>query len=600
MTAPSPTLTAGALVSVKILADGKELDSAYQVLSIDVWTGVNKLPQCRLVIADGSPTDETFPISETPALIPGKALSVALGYGSGETSVFSGMIYRQGLQVSQDGPSSLVVEATDKAMKMTLARNNAIFEKMSDSEVIEKLIKAAGLEAAVTATSPKLPSIVQYYASDWDLMQIRAQLNGMVTIVAAGKVTVAPPKTSAAPVLTLTYGESILEFRAAMDASTQYAAGAIQSFAWDPATQAVAVSGRASATVTEPGNIKSDQLAEVFNIAQYPQQTGGTLEQADLTGWSSAELLKAKLAKIRGEIRFQGSALAVPGCMVTLDGLGGRFNGDAYVSAVHQHVTQGLWLTDVEIGLSPQWFAAVAPEVAAPGAAGQLPPVANLQTGIVLKTDGDPDGEFRVQVKLPLLQAGNLGVWARLGSFYASKQIGAEFYPEIGDEVVVAFMNGDPRFPVILGSLYSKKNPPPVTPDAKNTQKTIMTRSKLRVDFFDDDKPALEIATPGKQSLRLDDAASKVVIKDMNGNTITLEKAGITLDSAAKLTLNAKTDVAITAQGKMSLKGTGGVEIAGLTIKAKADTSFAAQGSAEAKLTSGGIVTVQGGMVKIN
>lgn len=600
MTAPSPTQLAGALVSIKITADGQPLDSAYQVRSIDVWSGVNKLPQCRLVIADGSPSEETFPISESPTLIPGKALTVALGYESEETSVFSGLIYRQGLEVAQEGPSSLVVEATDKAMKMTLARKNAVFEKMSDSEVIEKLIKAAGLKAAVTATSPKFPSIVQYYASDWDLMQIRAQLNGMVTIVAAAEVTVTPPKTSAAPVLTLTYGESILEFRAAMDASTQYAAGAIQSFAWDPATQKLAVSGKASATVTEPGNIKSDQLAEVFGIAEYPQQTGGTLEQANLTGWSSAELLKARLAKIRGEIRFQGSALAVPGCMVTLAGLGGRFNGDAYVSDVHHHVTEGLWLTDVEIGLSPCWFAATAPEVAAPGAAGQLPPVANLQTGIVVKTDGDPDGEFRVQVTLPLLQAGSLGVWARLGSFYASNAIGAEFYPEIGDEVVVAFMNGDPRFPVIVGSLYSKKNPPPVPPDAKNSQKTIVTRSKLRIDFFDEDKPAVQIVTPGGQSVRLDDKAKNVVVKDMNGNTVTMAAAGITIDSAAKLTLNAKTDVAITAQGKMSLKGTGGVEIAGLTIKANADTSFAAQGSAEAKLISSAMVTVQGAMVKIN
>lgn len=599
MTAPSPTQTAGALVATTITADGKALDSAYQVVSIDIWTGVNKLPQCRVVISDGSPSEATFPISETDALIPGKPLTISLGYDSSETLVFSGTIYRQGLQVTQDGPSRLVVDATDKAMAMTLARNNAIFEKMTDSDVIKKLIGAAGLKATVTTTSPVQPSIVQYYASDWDLMLIRAQLNSMVVIVSSGEVTVAPPDTGTAPVLSLTYGESILDFRAAMDASTQYTASAIRSVAWDPATQALATSGQASASVTTPGNISSDQLAKVFGISTYPQQTAGTLEKADLTDWSSAELLKARLAKIRGEIRFQGNALAKTGCMVTLAGLGARFNGDAYVSAVHQHVAEGLWMTTVEIGLSPQWFAATAPEVAAPGAAGLLPPVANLQTGIVMKIDGDPDGEFRVQVKLPLLQAGDLGVWARLGSFYASNQVGAEFYPEINDEVVVAFMNGDPRFPVIVGSLYSKKNPPPITPEAKNNQKAIVTRGKLRIDFFED-LPAVEVSTPAKQSVRLDDKAKTVTIKDMHDNSITMEAGGITIASAAKLSLTAKTDVAITAQGKVSIKGTSGVDIAGLTIKANADTSFAAQGSAEAKLTSSGMVTVQGGLVKIN
>ncbi len=599
MTAPSPAQLAGTVVTMKIRAGGQPLNSAYQVVSVDVWTGVNKLPKARLVISDGSPSEASFPISETTALIPGAALSVSLGYDEKETEVFSGIVYRQGLDVSQNGPSRLIVDATDRAMVMTLARKNAIFEDMSDSQVIQKLIGEAGLTAKVQSTSPVQPSIVQFYCSDWDLMLIRAQVNGMVVTAADSVVTVAAPDTSRAPVLSLTYGESILDIRTEMDASTQYTAAAIQSFAWDPAAQAVAASGRADTSVSSPGNLSSDDLAKVFGVTQYPQQTGGTLESSELTAWSSAELLKTRLAKIRGEIRFQGNALATAGCMVSLCGLGDRFNGNAYVSGVHHRAAGGLWLTSTEIGLSPQWFAASAPHIAAPGASGQLPAVANLQTGIVLKTDADPDGEFRVQVKLPLLQAGTLGLWARLGSFYASSGFGAEFYPEVGDEVVVAFMNGDPRFPVIVGSLYSKKNAPPVTPDAKNNQKAIVTRSKLRIDFFEEDQ-AVEISTPGKQSVRLDDKAQKVVIKDSNGNTVTMAAGGISIDSATKISMTAKTDISLNAQGKLSLSGTAGVAIAGLTIKADADTSFSAQGSGEAKLSSTGMVVVQGSLVKIN
>lgn len=599
MTAPSPVQTAGALISLRIATDGKELDSTYQIVSVDVWTGVNKLPKARIVLSDGDTAESTFPISETDALIPGKSVTIAMGYDGQETQVFSGVLYRQEVLVPRESATRLIVEATDKAMAMTLARRNAVFENITDSDLIKKLLSQSGLGATVTATTPVQPSIVQYYASDWDLMLIRAQLNGMVAIADSGSVTVAPPDTTQASVLTLTFGESLLRFAAAMDASTQYAASAIHSYAWDPATQALAQSGQASASVNELGDISSEDLAKVFGITAFPQQTAGTLQTADLTDWSSAELLKSRLAKIRGTAQFQGSPLAKPGCMVTLEGLGDRFNGDAYVSAVHQRVIDGFWTTDVEIGLSPDWFAATAPDIAAPGAAGLLPPVAQPQTGLVLKIDGDPDGEYRVQVQLPLLQAGSLGLWARLGSFYASKGIGAEFYPEVGDEVVVAFMNGDPRFPVILGSLYSKKNPPPVPPEAQNNQKSIVTRSGLRIDFYDD-LPAVEITTPAKQSVRLDDKAKQVTVKDASDNSITLAAAGITIDSAAKLTLNAKTDIAITAQGKLSLKGSGGVDIEGMTIKANADTSFSAQGASEAKLVSSATVTIQGGMVKIN
>jgi Rhs element Vgr protein len=598
-TAPSPAVLAGSVATYRILADGTALDSTYEVVAIDVWDGVNKLPKARLVISDGSPAEETFPISETAALIPGATLEILLGYDQQEATVFSGVIYRQGLDVTQNGPSRLIVEATDKAMAMTLARKNAIFENMTDSAVIGKLIGDAGLSASVTATATTQPSIVQYYSSDWDLMLIRAQLNSMVVTVAAGTVTVAPPDTSQSPVLTLTYGQSILDFRAAMDASTQYTAASIQSFAWDPAAQTISTSDTASATEAKQGNISSDQLAAVFGILQYPQQTAGTLDKTNLTSWSSSELLKARLAKIRGEVRFQGNALPKPGCMVTLDGLGDRFNGDGYVSGLHHRLSNGFWTTALEIGLSPDWFSVAAPHIAAPGAAGQLPPVANLQTGLVKKTSDDPDGEYRVQVQLPLLQAGDLTVWARLGSFYASNGIGAEFYPEVGDEVIVAFMNGDPRFPIILGSLYSKKNPPPVPPDEKNSQKSIVTRAKLRIDFFEED-PAVEISTPAGQKVRLDDKAKSVTVKDANGNTVTLDSSGITADSASNITLNAKGNISITAQGNLSLKANANVSIEGLQVAAKADTGFSAQGSAEAKLTSSAMVTIQGALVKIN
>lgn len=599
MTAPSPAQTAGSVVAVRITANNEPLDTSYQVVEIDIWTGVNRLPKARLVISDGDPALGKFPISQTPAMTPGAALTIGLGYGTNTKPVFSGVIYRQGLEIHQNGPSRLVVEATDLAMGMTLARSNAIFTETTDSAIITKLIgETSGLTADVSSTPKIATPVVQYYASNWDLMLIRAELNGMVVIVDDAVVKVAPPNTAASPVLTLTYGVSILDFQAEMDASTQYTAKSIASYAWDPAAQALAKSGEAQTTVTSPGDLSSDDLAKVFAISAYPQQTAGSLASEDLTQWSSAELTKVRLAKIRGAVSFQGSALAQTGTVVTLAGLGDRFNGDAYVSGVHHRIVSGKWTTRAEIGLSPAWFSSAAPNIAAPGAAGQLPPVANLQTGQVLKIDEDPDNEYRVKVKLPLLQDDSEGVWARLGSFYASNSFGAEFYPEIGDEVVVAFMNGDPRFPVILGSLYSKKNPPPVTPEAKNNQKTIVTRSKLRLDFFED-RPAVKLSSP-KQSIELDDDAGTVTIKDANKNTITMASGGITIDSDTAIKLTAKTDISITAQGSLSLTGKTGVKIAGLDIKANADASFAAEGPAEVKLVSNGIMTIQGSLVKIN
>jgi uncharacterized protein involved in type VI secretion and phage assembly len=305
--------------------------------------------------------------------------------------------------------------------------------------------------------------------------------------------------------------------------------------------------------------------------------------QAELTDWSSAELLKSQLSKIRGQASFQGSALAVTGCMVTLAGLGDRFNGDAYVSGVHHRLAEGLWITTVDIGLSPDWFAAVAPRVAAPGASGQLPPINGVQTGIVKQIDSDPDGEFRVLVTLPLLQDASGGaVWARFGSFYASNGIGSNFYPEIGDEVALAFLNGDPRYPVVLGSLYSKANPPPYPPTtggdgAPNDTKSFTTKSKMFINFVEH-LPQMTLSTPAPQSITIDDSAGSIVLKDKNGNTITMDSSGITLKSASDITLNASGSIKATASANVSISAS-----AGLTTSASSQTQISCDGPVQIK-----------------
>lgn len=599
MTAPSPLQAAGSLDSFTITANGKVIDSM-QVVSVQCWTEVNRLPGARLVFFDGSASEQNFDLSASDSFVPGVTLEIAAGYDGLNSTLFTGVVTKQSLEISENGAPRLIVEATDNSIKMTLARSNAIFESMTDSQIISKLIEASGLTAKVQSTSTQQPVVVQYYCSDWDLMLIRAGVNGMVVVASGNSVSVAPPDTGTSPTLTLTFGESIYELALTMDAETQYAASALTSYSWDMATLQVAQSSGASASVTEPGNLSSADLAKVFDIAAAPQQTAGFDSPDNLTAWASADLLKSMLAKIRGTVSFQGSALAQTGKTITLAGLGGRFNGTAYVSGTHHDITDGRWITTVTIGLSPDWFAATSPNIAAPGAAGLVAPIPGLQTGIVQKVSGDPDGEFRVYVTLPLLQAsGNPGVWARLGSFYASNGIGAVFFPEVGDEVVVAFMNQDPRYPVIVGSVYSKGRPPPLPPDQDNTKKGIVTRTKLEVTF-DEQNKVIQILTPAGQQVTLDDTGKSVTLKDCNSNSATLSASGITLDSASNMTLSAKGNIAVSADGNLALKAVQQATMEGMQVSHTAQTEFTASANTQTTLKSSGILTVQGSLVQIN
>ena len=108
-----------------------------------------------------------------------------------------------------------------------------------------------------------------------------------------------------------------------------------------------------------------------------------------------------------------------------------------------------------------------------------------VQTGIVRQVVTDPEGESAYRSRCRF--------WARRpppygrasSSFYASNQFGAVFYPEVNDEVILGFMNSDPRYPVIVGSVYSKLLPPPYPPATGNDIKGIKTRGKIEMTFDD-------------------------------------------------------------------------------------------------------------------
>ncbi|MDX1462467.1 MAG: Rhs element Vgr protein, partial [Marinirhabdus sp.] len=66
---------------------------------------------------------------------------------------------------------------------------------------------------------------------------------------------------------------------------------------------------------------------------------------------ADAFLLKSRLSRYKGTITFQGSAKVKPNNLLTVKGLGKRFNGDAFISGVTHNMAEGQWLTTVRVGL---------------------------------------------------------------------------------------------------------------------------------------------------------------------------------------------------------------------------------------------------------
>ncbi len=214
------------------------------------------------------------------------------------------------------------------------------------------------------------------------------------------------------------------------------------------------------------------------------------------------------------------------------------------------------------------------------------------------QVSGDPAGASRVLVTLPLVENG-AALWARLATVYASESAGFVFNPEVGDEVIVDFLDGDARTPVVLGSVYGPARPPAVPADAGNSTKAIITRSKLEVRFDEKDR-VITIRTPGRQVIALNDASGEIRIADAKQNSVTLGAGGIRIDSTSNLAITAAGHIEVKAGASLALQSGGDLSCQGLRVDLEADTAFRARGGATADLASAGVVTVQGALVKIN
>lgn len=318
----------------------------------------------------------------------------------------------------------------------------------------------------------------------------------------------------------------------------------------------------------------------------------------DFNATIDAEQLTNELSRINGSVTCIGSLKAQLGGLVKLDYLGERFNGNALVSGIHHHMQQGIWTTTISFGMKKEWYIEKF-NTMAPVASGYNCGITGLLTGIVVQIHGDPENLNRVKVKIPLMRNEQEGVWARFGTPYASNGVGGLFYPEVNDEVILGFFNGDPSSPVILGSLYSSKRKVPQELEQKNNTKQLLTREKLSVTF-DEEKKSITVTTPDKRTIVLDDNAKKITLEDPKGGTVELSENGIKLDSPKDIVVNTKGKFNVDAKGGIILKSTSDLKAEGLNMEFKAKVGFKAQGSATAELSASGQTTVKGAMVMIN
>ncbi|MDO4803533.1 MAG: phage baseplate assembly protein V [Lachnospiraceae bacterium] len=243
-------------------------------------------------------------------------------------------------------------------------------------------------------------------------------------------------------------------------------------------------------------------------------------------------------------------------------------------------------------------------------------PTVSSNPGLVVGTvrkNYDAKEPGKVMVEYSLGENGKmLTGWVAVLSPYTTDKGGMYLLPEIGDEVVLGFLEGRTDCPIVLGSLWSKSvNRPQNAVNEKNTMKMFRTKGGHEVSFSEESKKeTITVTTPGGLTVLMADEKKTIEIRDKdkkNSVIINGQSGEIKVDAQKKVVLSVGGTAAVTIESNKVTIGSGTVSIDGKQSLKLHGQSAALQGSqvsvkADGSLgvESSGVTQVKGSMVKIN
>ena len=220
----------------------------------------------------------------------------------------------------------------------------------------------------------------------------------------------------------------------------------------------------------------------------------------------------------------------------------------------------------------------------------------------------DPDKKGRIKVKLHNRDSSeNETDFIRVMSSMVGKNWGNFFLPEVGDEVLVVFNNGDITKPYVLGSLWNKKMECPVKiADGKNDIRKIKTRSGHEIIFNDKEGDEnIEITTPKQLKMIFDDKKEVISIKDKSGKNIVeidSKNGNIKVKGEKKVTIesgNSIVEVNNTANS-VKIESSSTLNLKSQQINIEAGSGMTIKSNGMMNISASGPTNIKGAVVKIN
>lgn len=439
---------------------------------------------------------------------------------SDPASVFKGRIEAIELELLSGG-ALIGATAYEPAFVLHQKRRTQAFQNMTSGDIAEQVIATAGLTPRITEASGSAsvhPFVLQSEETDWQLLWRLADAIGYEVVGDGDTVDFRPAaSTSAGSPLVLRAARELISFRPRVSASQQV--DGVEVRGWDPANaETIAASERPLAPASDPGMQRS-ALAVTAGAGTW------TIGDRTVLSHEEASALATSLASRLADAWVQADGVAVgnpqlrAGCQVQISGVGRRFGG-AYTVTSAAHTLSGGRGYETHFSISGRAAPTFADLVDLTPATSQWG--TSVVVGVVTQTE-DPDKLGRVRVQYPALGDGAEGWWARIAAPAAGAGRGLLMMPLAGDEVVLAFEQGDPRRPYVLGSVWNGRATPG---DLVHTD------------------GSFALASDGEASLTTQGGASIELGKD---GSVTIKGTSVTVQASESLKISASGSVQVSA-----------------------------------------------------
>lgn len=456
---------------------------------------------------------------------PGEQLQIGI---TGGAQLFAGQVVRQQVEWRGDRPR-ITLKIGHALTRLPITPRSAIYHDCLDSEILDERLTSAGIPIQESGgLSQSHGQLAQMRQTDWGFIQSRVRANRCWLVPTLNGVKFVSPSLAVEPRQTFsrngTTGHQPVIEKIDWEFGSQPRQVALHN--WDTTVQSTSTATHASEPHLGRGALDPRLLKPLDRQGSLALEWTRSFSPAQRQGLADASLLAQRANGVQCRITIVGSASLNLGETIRLDGFGQSLDGDGIVTRIAHVMRKGLWRT--ELGIGQVYLRDADPAVASGGV--------DLVVGVIDSPGPDPEELQRIAVKLPTW-AGAPTIWARWATPFASKDSGLCLYPEQGDEVVLAFFEGDASYPVILGSMFNPRNLPPIAFSEESMARGLVVggaETGLRL-LLNAEQTTLEVGN-GANALRLLEEAVSLSASESDitiaGAAITVTGESIDLDAA--------------------------------------------------------------------